>query len=632
MNTQNDTTNVAQASTAVKAAVIWARVSTSDQAETSLPDQVSRCQDRLKQAGYSAIHTLQVDWSSMDLYSCPEFQELQRLISNREVQALVVYERDRLSALPMQRLLFLSELKENGVELLTCSGPPVIEGSEGVLIEHVLAIAKEKQVQRARQGARDGMRYKVKSGKPAMRHRLYGYKWEKDKSRLLPDENWNNLKSLFDMLLEGGTYNDIKKEFKKRGILTPTGKTDWNGGVLSAMIRNPVYAGRYYAIKRIVAEPKKRRTKGYGNSSYRTLPLDEAYYVPSIEIVNPPITWEQRGYILDQIARHQTISTRNAKREYFLRGRIFCMEHHGVRGEELVYRGATLKGKHHYRCQVGGCRTPYLSGAIFESTVKSFITLFFSFSEDEFYKSIVGTETRQAAKAKLEKELKRLELDGEKLINTDAQLEDRYLNGHYTDNPETYERLKLRYKSQRQTIRERQDRILTEMAQLGRDQQVFDSFEYLKHKFIGRLLAEIRREYPNGLKWTEEQLKHPEYQQMKQIFDDTAVRAGKEPGYFIPPSDLEKLQAEPLTDGEWQQLLLALDVKLYIHNEQTAEDAGPGVMTWNVNAFTRSRKGRKHEKNIPVLVDMRMALPLKADADLKKVVSNIGFVQPCSPQ
>ena len=154
MNTQNETTNVAQASTAVKTAAIWARVSTSGQAETSLPDQISRCQEKLLQAGYSAIHTFQVDWSSMDLYSCPEFQELGSLIRRKEIQALAIYERDRLLAQPIQRLLFLSELKEKGVELITCHGAPVIEGSEGYLIEHIHAIAKEKQVQRARSSQR----------------------------------------------------------------------------------------------------------------------------------------------------------------------------------------------------------------------------------------------------------------------------------------------------------------------------------------------------------------------------------------------------------------------------------------------------------------------------------------------
>ena len=370
MNTQDNTTNVAKTSTAIKPAAIFARVSTSNQSETSLPDQVSRCKEKLTQTGYSAIHTFQVDWSSMDLYSCPEFQELGSLIRRKEIQALVVYDRDRLQAKSLQRLLFLSDLKENGVELITCYGIPAIEGPEGEFIEHALALGKEKQVQRARQGAVDGLRYRVKSWKPAFYHSLYGYNWDKENNRLVPNEDWKNVKLMFDMLLDGSTYRGIINEFAKRGILTPKGNTVWNTGVVTQMVHNPTYAGRYYGIKRVATEPTKRRGNTYGNSSARTLPLDEALFVKEVEVVDPPITWEQRGDILGQLVEHQKLSSRNAKREYLLRGRIFCMEHLGKRGEPLVYQGTVKRDTYYYRCRIGGCRTPYLYGPGLDDNVK----------------------------------------------------------------------------------------------------------------------------------------------------------------------------------------------------------------------------------------------------------------------
>ena len=173
----------------VKQAAVWARVSTSSQTETSLPSQVSRCKEKAEKAGYAVTQTFQVDWTSVDLYSCRAFQELCSLIRNREIQAVVVLDRDRLAAKGLQRLIFLSELKEAGVELLICQGPPVVDGPEGQIVELALAIGKERQVLRAKQGSKDGLHDRAaRRLLPVTYHKLYGYQWDKPNNRLIPDD------------------------------------------------------------------------------------------------------------------------------------------------------------------------------------------------------------------------------------------------------------------------------------------------------------------------------------------------------------------------------------------------------------------------------------------------------------
>ena len=98
-----------QPASIVKPAAIWARVSTHDQAEKSLPGQVSRCKEKLEKLGYSVIHTFSVDWGSMDLYACPDFQQLRYMIRNREIQAFAIYDRDRLEAKGLQGLVFFCQ-------------------------------------------------------------------------------------------------------------------------------------------------------------------------------------------------------------------------------------------------------------------------------------------------------------------------------------------------------------------------------------------------------------------------------------------------------------------------------------------------------------------------------------------
>ena len=100
----------------VSDAAIWARVSTHDQAETSIPSQVERCTDLLKRNGYNPTYIFTTNWTSLELNACYEFQELYKLVRDRKIGALAVFNRDRLQADAMERLSFLSECQEKGVK------------------------------------------------------------------------------------------------------------------------------------------------------------------------------------------------------------------------------------------------------------------------------------------------------------------------------------------------------------------------------------------------------------------------------------------------------------------------------------------------------------------------------------
>lgn len=59
-----------------KIAAIWARVSSPGQ--TSLPDQVARAKEKLEREDYLVPkeRILATDWTSPELFNCPEFQKL----------------------------------------------------------------------------------------------------------------------------------------------------------------------------------------------------------------------------------------------------------------------------------------------------------------------------------------------------------------------------------------------------------------------------------------------------------------------------------------------------------------------------------------------------------------------------
>lgn len=132
-------------------AAIWCRVSTQDQRELSLDSQEIAVRKTLEGQGYLVPPelVLKVDWSSLDLMSCPEFQQLRRWISDGSIQAIGTLDRDRLQAQGLQRLIFLSECRDLGLQIITVQGAPMLEGGEGQLVELALALGKERSVLRA---------------------------------------------------------------------------------------------------------------------------------------------------------------------------------------------------------------------------------------------------------------------------------------------------------------------------------------------------------------------------------------------------------------------------------------------------------------------------------------------------
>jgi len=468
-----------------KLAAVWARVSTTGQAETSLPSQVERCKAALKSAGYEvpSSYILAVDWSSYDLFACPDFQRLRGWIQRREIEAIGIFDRDRLEAQGLQRLVFLSDCKEVGVELIICQGPPILNEPEGQLIELALALGKERSVLRARQGSRDGLHDRaIKRRLPTSYHKIYGYKWSGDR-RLIPDADWPTVKLIFDMALEGETYHPIIQELKKRGILSPGGLAEWNKATISSILHNPVYAGRYYALKKQAVKPVNRRGNSYGNSSQRKLPLEKAVYLPEIEIVDAPITWEQWFQIFDQLEKHQKLAQRNGRADYLLRGLIFCETHKGIKGEPRRYHGRPRGNSWCYVCPVGtGCRRPYLNGPLAETHVKSFVRMLLLANADKLIKNQgMQGKTKVSLLAKLDK----LEHDYNQAVNLEAKLENRNLLGEI--DPEVYERLRLSYRAKRRWAIDSKEATQKELAQLKREQEAVNSLLDLKEKFAGRI-------------------------------------------------------------------------------------------------------------------------------------------------
>src|SRR5438132_5670335 len=108
-----------------KIAAIYARVSTTDQADKgySLPTQLAACQALARQEGYVVpdTHVFVDDYTATSL-NRPQFTPLRDLVRQRLVQAVFVHDLDRLSRKLAHQLLLSEEFEQAEVALRTARG------------------------------------------------------------------------------------------------------------------------------------------------------------------------------------------------------------------------------------------------------------------------------------------------------------------------------------------------------------------------------------------------------------------------------------------------------------------------------------------------------------------------------
>jgi DNA invertase Pin-like site-specific DNA recombinase len=464
---------------AIKIAAIWARVSTAGQKETSILTQVEACRAKLIEQGYIVRHIFEETFCSLDLYASEKFLELRRLITRGSIDAVCFYDSDRIEAEGSQRINFLIECRDFNVEAISVYGAPIdVNSPEGKLMIMVQAISKEKQVLRARTGARDGLRDRVKLRKlPASYRPIEGYDWILPNPKATPPIIYPRLtenkvefpktKLIADLMKEGETQTTIIKELKSKGMKSPNGAEEWSGTEISRIVHNPVYAGRYYGLKTTATrEPRKVGAKS------KKIPFEKQYYIPEIVVESPLFTWEERQQILARFALHARNSNRNAKRDYLLRNRIFSGELTDKKGQPQKYHGRLKHGQIQYRCPKPVFHR-ILNGTDIEPYVKGQVLRMVTNLKRQSKKTNPTTAVNVVEA--LDKELKKIELDKStiknRLVKAWEQKTDAEHNGKSFDN-DIYEIIKGKNTHELDNLVAREETIKEQKLQLANKQMV----------------------------------------------------------------------------------------------------------------------------------------------------------------
>ena len=150
----------------MKRAIIYARVSTDDQAEKgySLPTQLEAMRKYAQDNGFKVVRELQDDYTGAKL-DRPALDTLRGMLERREADAVIVYAADRLSRNLAHLLILREEFNRAGIELHYVNRGRSQDTAESRLLENVEGVIAEFEREKIRERTRRGKVAKAKAGK-----------------------------------------------------------------------------------------------------------------------------------------------------------------------------------------------------------------------------------------------------------------------------------------------------------------------------------------------------------------------------------------------------------------------------------------------------------------------------------
>jgi len=348
-------------------AVTYSRVSTEEQADnTSITTQLEAIHK------YASEHEMEVVKDCIDAgitgatLDRAELNELRELVKIGQVDAVIVYDPDRLSRNFAHLMVLASEFDRARVELAfvteTMEKSPegrMLFGMKGLFAEYERTKIMERTARGRMQTAKEG---RQPGGKP-----IYGYKLV-DGKHIISEKEAQVIRMIFEGLSNDGfTLTKVQSRLNKMGIPPRNGGKFWYRGVLQRIVRNEAYVGRWYYNKRVEVHQNGKTAR------VQRFKSKEHWILVSIPAIISEETFEAAQR---QLKRNADFSPRNTKREYLLSGLLVCDKcgrNYSARTmkNNKTYYGCNSKMKH---LTPVVCKALYIKGEIIEPLVWDAVT------------------------------------------------------------------------------------------------------------------------------------------------------------------------------------------------------------------------------------------------------------------
>jgi len=305
-----------------KRAIVYARVSTEDQADRgySLPSQLAACRRYVEVQLFTLVGEFQDDISGITpIADRPEGRRVQALIDAGAVDAVIVYQVDRLFRDTVELLITARQWLRAGIELHFCDIGKVKSENDILLVIRGWAGSDERE--KIAERMKRGKNGKAKSGLVVSPTTTpYGYDF--NDGNLEINQDAVTVKLIFDWYTVGEESGKplailaIAKRLTAAGIKAPgankhtvTHGTHWNAITVSRILSNTAYMGEWQ----------------WGNTRMVCGKREKNPTEPVITVKVPAIvSCEQFQLAQENKEYNKRMARRNRRQNYLLTGRVFC--------------------------------------------------------------------------------------------------------------------------------------------------------------------------------------------------------------------------------------------------------------------------------------------------------------------
>lgn len=233
-----------------KMAGIYIRVSTEDQAREgfSLGEQEEKLRQLCKYKDFE-IYKVYKDAgiSAKDMEHRPQFQKMLEDMKAGKINYIVAYKLDRVTRSVRDLETLISTLEQYHCYLICDRDDVNTSTANGRFFVRMLTVLSQLEIEIVSERTKFGMAGAIKAGHIPGSCPL-GYYRDKDKVCRVDHSTKDIVVRIFNMYLEGKSYQTIANILDKEKVLYPE-KKKWTDGAIKRIIHNRVYVGDFERYK-----------------------------------------------------------------------------------------------------------------------------------------------------------------------------------------------------------------------------------------------------------------------------------------------------------------------------------------------------------------------------------------------
>ena len=367
-----------------KVAGVYIRVSTEDQAREgfSLGEQEEKLLQlcKFKELDVYKVYN-DAGISAKDMEHRPQFQEMLKDMKEGKLNYIVAYKLDRITRSVRDLEELISLLEQYNCFLLCDRDDVNTSTANGRFFVRMLTVLSQLEIEIVSERTKFGLNGAIKSGHiPGQRP--FGYKSAEDKRMVIDNATRPYVEKIFDMYLEGKSFQQIANYFKENNIYP---KKNWKDTTIQKIIDNKIYMGDYEQYKRIGKQEN----------------LEPVVYMNVVEPIISRAKWEE---CQRQKERNQRTYTRDRVYTFFQRLKCpNCSRIMKCKGS-----GGTKRKYMYYTCE--HCHINFNEDHV-EHLLRDFIydLLEYDMAVKKFFLPVLEDKTNNIDTTSIDKEIRDLE-------------------------------------------------------------------------------------------------------------------------------------------------------------------------------------------------------------------------------